>query len=101
MHVGALPGDALLGLVDLRCQPCRASSVSRAVAAALSASARSRVQPAGLLAGVGQALLVGGDQGAGVLVGLLGRVEVALDLGLPLVERVRRSAGTASLDITR
>jgi hypothetical protein len=45
-------------------------------------------QPAGLLAGVGQALLVGRDQGAGLLVGFFGRVEIALDLGLALGQRV-------------
>ena len=50
-----------------------------------------------VLAGVGQALLVGGDQRAGLLVRLLGRVEVALDLGLALVERVGdRAAPRAS-----
>ncbi len=40
------------------------------------------------VAGVGQPLLVSRDQGAGFLVGLLGRVEIALDLGLTLVQRV-------------
>src|SRR5579883_1980531 len=83
----ALAGDALLGLVDARAELLAELGQALAGGSAVGLGPLA-LQATGVLTRVGQPLLVGRDQRPRLLARLLGRVQVALDLGLPLLQRV-------------